>query len=111
MMLQKAFVSLKKPIISGLVVDQDKNPLENVVIRIIEPETNELISVINTNKSGEFKIFAPKGIYHIEANLTGYVWQEVASTMSFYQVDASSKAQYLPIVMQSAQEIYKDLFE
>lgn len=111
MVLQKFVKSLKRPIITGVVVDQNKKPLENAVIRIIAPETNEIISVLNTNKSGKFKVFAPKGVYHLEVNLIGYVWQEVAGTMSFYQVDASSKTQDLPIVMQSAQEIYKDLFE
>lgn len=111
MVLQKVVVSFKRPIITGVVVDQEKKPLENAVIRIVAPETNELISVINTNQSGKFKIYAPKGIYHIEVNLSGYVWQELAGTMSSYQVDASTKTQHLPIVMQSAQDIYKDLFE
>lgn len=111
MILQKVIVTFKRPIITGIVVDHEKNPLEYAVIRIIAPETNELISVINTNKTGKFKIYAPKGLYHVEVNLSGYVWQEVAGTMSFYQVDASTKTQHLLIVMESAQEIYKDLFE
>ena len=111
MILQKFAVSFKRPIITGIIVDESKNPLENAVIRIIAPETNELISVINTNQTGKFKIYAPKGIYHVEVNLPGYVWQEVASSMSFYQVDASIKTQHIPIVMQSAADIYKDLFE
>ena len=111
MMLQKLAISFKRPIITGVVVDESKNPLENAVIRVIEPETNELISVINTNKTGKFKIYAPKSIYHIEVNLPGYIWQEVAGSMSFYQVDASTKTQHIPIVMQSAETIYKDLFE
>lgn len=111
MVLQKVVISFKRPIITGIVVDHEKNPLEHAVVRIIAPETNELISVINTNKSGKFKIYAPKGLYHVEVNLSGYIWQEVAGTMSFYQVDATEKTQHLPIVMESAQDIYKDLFE
>jgi hypothetical protein len=111
MILQKVAVSFKRPIITGIVVDHEKNPLEHAVVRIIAPETNELMSVINTNKSGKFKIYAPKGLYHVEVNLSGYVWKEVAGTMSFYQVDATTKTQHLPIVMESAQDIYKDLFE
>lgn len=111
MLLQKVAISFKRPIITGIVVDENKNPLENAVVRVIEPETNELISVINTNKTGKFKIYGPKSIYQVEVNLPGYVWQEVASSMSFYQVDASTKTQHLPIVMQSAADIYQDLFK
>lgn len=111
MVLQKVAISFKRPIITGVVVDENKNPLENAVVRVIEPETNELISVINTNRTGTFKIYGPKSIYQVEVNLPGYVWQEVASSMSFYQVDASNKTQHLPIVMQSAADIYQDMFE
>lgn len=111
MILQKLVITFKRPIITGIVVDQEKNPLENAVVRIIEPETNELISVINTNQSGKFKIYAPKNVYHLEVNLPGYVWTEIAGSMSFYQVDASAKTQHIPVVMQSAEDIYKDIFE
>ena len=111
MILKKVLVSFKRPIITGIVVDENKNPLENAVVRVIEPETNEIISVVNTNKTGKFKIYGPKSIYQLEVNLSGYVWQEVASSMSFYQVDASNKTQHVPIIMQSAATIYQDLFK
>jgi hypothetical protein len=111
LVLHKFAGSLKRPIITGDVVDQSGKPLKNVVVRIIAPETNELVSVITTNQTGRFKIYASKGIYLIEVNLPGYIWSEAAQAMSSYQIDASAKTQHIPIVMQSADDIYKNLFE
>ncbi len=110
MIIQKLVKNIKRPIITGLVVDIDKNPLENAVVRVIDPNTNLLATVLTTNKSGQFKVYADKGIYHMEVVMTGYVWQEVANTMSFYQVDASKKTQDIVVVMQPVQDLYNELF-
>lgn len=95
--------TFKRPLITGLVVDRDKRPLENAVIRVIEPNTNQISSIITTGRSGRFKIYADKGLYHLEAIRVDYVWTEVTAAMSFYQVDASKKPQDLVIVMESAE--------
>lgn len=110
MVLQKFVKNIKKPIITGLVVDIDKKPLENAVVRVIDPNTNLLATVLTTNKSGQFKIYADKGVYHMEVVMTGYVWQEVANTMSFYQVDASKKTQDIVVVMEPVADLYNELF-
>jgi len=110
LVLQKLIWVTKRPIITGIVVDKDKNPLENAVVRIIDPNTNQLATVLTTSKSGQFKVYADKGIYHLEVIMTGYVWLEIANTMSFYQVDATSKTQDISIVMEPVQDLYNELF-
>lgn len=110
LILQKLVLNIKRPIITGIVVDKDKVPLENAVVRVIDPNTNLLVTILTTNKSGQFKVFADKGIYHMEVVMTGYVWQEVASTMSFYQVDASKKTQDIAVVMEPIDNLYDELF-
>ncbi len=110
LVLQKLIWLTKRPIITGIVVDKDKKPLENAVVRIIDPNTNQLVTVLTTSKSGQFKVYADKGIYHLEVIMTGYVWQEIANTMSFYQVDATNKTQDIAIVMEPVLDLYDELF-
>lgn len=106
---RKIVLSFKKPIIKGLVADQSGQKLENTVVRVVNPNTNELISILTTQKTGDFRVYGQRGIYKVDVNLPGYMWKD-AGAMSFNQVDTTKQTQDLTIVMQSAQGVYDDLF-
>lgn len=110
LILYRFIALLRRPIITGLVVDKDKQPLENAIIRVVDPSNNQAISVSTTSQTGQFKVYADRGLYHLEIIMAGYVWEEVATAMSFYQVDASKRPQDLIIVMERVEDLYQELF-
>ncbi|HEX7017743.1 MAG TPA: Ig-like domain-containing protein [Patescibacteria group bacterium] len=106
----KALRWFKIPRITGQVIDDQGQPVANVVIRLSLPEANELVAVVHTNQQGEFALFVPGQKYQLGATHKDYVWAEAGTTLSFNEIDATATAQHLLITMKPVGDVYEELF-
>jgi 5-hydroxyisourate hydrolase-like protein (transthyretin family) len=100
----------KIPLIRGKVVDASGTPLANVFVRIFLQESNQLMSLLVTNKDGSFKAFLPKGEYQVALSKNKYIWVDNGQALNFYLADARKSRPVILAVMEDASKLYKELF-
>ncbi|MEO8581629.1 MAG: carboxypeptidase regulatory-like domain-containing protein [Patescibacteria group bacterium] len=110
MLVLKVVRWTKRPLIVGKVVDSSGAPLANVFVRIFLQESNQLMSVLVTDKKGSFKAFLPPNEYQVSLSKQKYVWVEDGKVQNFYLADARNGKVLVLAVMEDAQQLYKDLF-
>lgn len=99
----------KVPIITGVVLDSQGVPQENVAVRIAEIENNNLSAVLTTNSKGEFRYYGPKRLYQLSLNKQGYVWAPDGSPLSLFEVDVRTQRYHLVATLTTLEDVYKDL--
>ncbi len=87
------FIRLKnkfiKPDISGVSLDEkSQQPLENVVIKLVEIATGEIAAVTLTNKNGQFFFYNQKDEYQIIPNKINWIWMQSGGKMKLEVVDS-----------------------
>jgi 5-hydroxyisourate hydrolase-like protein (transthyretin family) len=102
----------KTPIITGVVVEKHSgSPVENAVIRLTSPKQNNLMSLVQTNKLGEFRFFGHKDKYLINIFHQDYAWvSEDNNPLSLHEVLADKEAVHIVATMTAYQEMYHELF-
>lgn len=105
-----ALAWFKTPILTGTVIDETGNPVENTIIRLSISQSNQLHSVISTDQNGEFKINGPHERYELMVTKPGYVWVDQNSTLSLYEVDATTSSQNVVITLKAIGQLYSNLF-
>ena len=88
-MLYQIYQALKPPLVTGIVIDENGQPIENVVIRFADPVANELRGIAHTDESGEFEADLKSQSYHITVVRAGYTWQTKTAVLSLFEVDLS----------------------
>lgn len=63
-------LSLVRP--DGSVVDEDKNPVKNAVVRIFDAQKNLLVTTGVSDRNGKFNILLVSGKYYLTCAATGY---------------------------------------
>lgn len=106
----KAIGWFKVPILTGIVINDQGEPVENAVIRLSVSETNELSSVISTDKNGVFNVHGAKEKYQLTVTKPGFVWVNQQSVLSFFEVDTTVKSQHVVVTMAPLEQIYSNLF-
>lgn len=107
----KARQWFRVPTIAGTIIDAAGAPLENVVVRLSDPETNQLVSVLTTKADGSFSVFGLRGLYQLSITKPNYVWEQAGEVaMSLYQVDTRQASQSLVLTMKSAGDYYQQMF-
>lgn len=106
----RAIRSFRTPLIRGKVVDNKGEPLENVFVRIFLQESNQLMSLLVTDKSGRFKAYLPKGQYQVALTKQKYVWVENGEIVNFFVADGRKSRPVILAVMENSDKLYKDLF-
>jgi len=109
-LIRQFIAALKIPSISGEVIDQNGVPVENAIIRISTPDTNQLVSIIYSDRNGNFGAFVDKGVYQIDGTKTNYVWTNKGTSITLKEIDTRVTSQYLIIQMTEGKIFYKDLF-
>lgn len=109
-MLRQFFASLRIPNISGEVIDQQRMPIENAIIRISTTDSNKLITITHSDSNGHFSAFVDKGVYQINATKQGFVWMKKGSSISFQELDTQTTTQYIVIDMTPSEDVYQELF-
>lgn len=107
LVLSKAVNWFKVPALTGFVVDQLGQPIENVVIRLSRPETNDLVSLVTTNAKGVFEAFVEPDLYQISVTKPGFIW-EGSSSLGMNQIDVRAGTQAMAISLQSAASSFDD---
>ncbi len=102
--------SLRIPLISGLVTDENGTPLPNVLVKITFINNNDLANLIFTNKKGKFHFYGKKDQYQINVIKNNYVYYQEKAIMSLFFVDATSEKHNFAFVMVSNDRIAKDFF-
>jgi hypothetical protein len=101
--------SFQRPILIGTVISDDGQPSANVIVRIREVESNQLVGVSLSNKWGKFEYYGAPGLYEVSFQKQGYVWMEGGSPLSFDQIDARSGTQQLVVTLSSLNRVYQEL--
>lgn len=99
----------RPPIISGTVLDQNGQAIQNAVIRLRDAKTNQLSAVLSTDKTGSFSMLGKKAVYEIIISKPGYVWEN-ESSLSSYEIDATESPQELVATMKPVEDLYDELF-
>lgn len=101
--------SFKRPILIGTVISDDGQPSANVIVRVREVESSQIVGVSLTDKWGKFEYYGNPGLYEVSFQKQGYVWMESGSPMSFDQIDARSGTQKLVVTLTSLSKVYQEL--
>lgn len=101
----RLFIYLFSTKVTGKVMDESGNPIEDVIVRLSD-QTGAVFTVVTTNKNGSFKAYLKKEKYQIAAYKFGFFWN---TGMNLVEVDTSSASQSIEIKMSRA-NFYKDMF-
>ncbi len=101
----------KTPIVTGVIVNDKGEPQANAIVRLTEVETNELIAVQLTDKSGWFRFFGKPGVYQLSLNKQGYIWAPNGSPLSLFEVDVREKPYHLVATLTNLEQVYSELFK
>ncbi len=110
-LLKKALKSLKRPSLSGYVVNTNESPVENAIIRINDLEKSRLIALVTTNSKGYFSAFLEPNKYQIQVSKNGFVWMREGSQLSLEEIDVTQERTSLKIAMKDVNELYKEMFK
>ncbi|MBU0974962.1 carboxypeptidase regulatory-like domain-containing protein [Patescibacteria group bacterium] len=110
-LLKKALKSLKKPSISGYVVNTNKSPIENAIVRINDPEKGRLMALLTTNSKGYFSAYLQPSRYQIQVSKNGFIWMRKGSSLSLEEIDVTQAKVSLRIEMKDVNEIYKEMLK
>ncbi len=110
MLIKRLIYSLKKPTLSGIVITENKEPVENAIVRISDPTKGELVAIVNTNKDGYHQAFLDPNKYQVQVTKTNLIWERKGSQLSFEEVDVTEKPKTLNAIMRNIGDIYKELF-
>ncbi len=72
--------------LKGKVTLKNGTPVENAVVRVFNPRSNELLNVALSDKNGKFQFQLPKGQYRTIVSKDGLVSEE-SKEISFTQID------------------------
>lgn len=110
-LLKKSLKSLKRPSLSGYVVNTNNSPVEHAVIRINDPEKGRLVALMTTNNKGYFSAYLEPNKYQIQVSKNGFVWMREGSQLSLEEIDITQGKKSLKIIMKDVNEIYKEMFK
>lgn len=110
-LIKRSLKSLKRPSLSGYVVNTNDSPVEHAVIRINDPEKGRLVALMTTNSKGYFSAYLEPNKYQIQVSKNGFVWMREGSQLSLEEIDISLGKKSLKIVMKDVNEIYKEMFK
>lgn len=96
---RKVMVWFRVPILTGVVIDENGQPLDHVMIRLNESTSTELTELAVTDHKGEFALYGQRRKYQLAATKPDFVWYEGNSTMSLYEIDCSNGPQSIVIPM------------
>ncbi len=91
---------VRKAAIVGKIVDTQGFGIANAIVRLSNPTTTELVTLVTTNKHGNFAIHCKPGKYYVSITKTGYIRATAEAAMSLDEVDATEKQAKLDLVLQ-----------
>jgi hypothetical protein len=97
---RKLLLLFKHHNLVGTVVDQNGQPLDNVIVRVKTESGTELVALLRSNRKGQFKASIPLGKYQVEALRDGYIWFEGESPLSLYELEITHQPHIMVITMQ-----------
>jgi len=108
-LLKKVLKWLKRPSLSGYVVNTNESPVENAIIRINDPEKSRFTALITTNSKGYFSAYLEPNKYQIQVSKNGFVWMREGSQLSLAEIDVTLGRKSVRIIMKDVNEIYKEM--
>ena len=102
----------RRPLISGRVFDEATKPMLGVIVRLTDIESNQLVSVSQSNAKGEFKFFVKKGRYQIDVFKNNYLRDSAGSNdiFSLNEIDATQRLAPLSIKMHRVTQTVEEFF-
>jgi hypothetical protein len=107
---RRVVIWFKIPVITGQVIDEQGQPMSNVIVRLTTVEENSLAAVMLTNEKGEFAYFGQSALYQLSLQKPGYVWMSGTSSQSFYEVDVRVKKQHVLANLTPLNQLDSSLF-
>jgi len=99
LILAAADVSAQEAIITGIVTDNDGEPVPNATVAILNPETGELTDGTSSGMDGTFKLTTEPGEYTLRVSYVSY--QAVTQTVRLI-ADETYDAGTITLVPESA---------
>lgn len=109
-LIKRMINQFKKPTISGYVISNNNTPLENVTIRISDPNKGELVAILSTDSKGYFASFLKPNKYQLQISKNNFFWKREGSQLSFEEIDVTQKEAVLKLEMQDLSDIYSEIF-
>ena len=91
----KAFYWFKTPNLTGSIIDQGGQALENTIVAVIDPASHQFAALTQTDKSGTFFSHLPAQELLLAITKPGFIWVENNSPVTKYSVDVSTKQLHL----------------
>lgn len=98
----------KQPPLIGQVVDRYGKPLSNVLIRIVETQTNHVSALVITDDEGRFRINLAPLQYTLILNRDGYVIEQPSQDYSNFYVAHTGREGEVIIHMMTVKEAFPD---
>jgi len=107
---KKYVISNKRATIRGTITTRDGVPIENVVIKVSDPQTTELVALVTTNKKGKYGAYCDPGLYYITITKSQYIWYRESGNMGFEEVTIGEKPLVFDTSLTSFEELTQQSF-
>lgn len=110
-LFKKFIQALRKPTISGYVLNTNESPVENAIIRINNPRKGELVALLLTNSKGYYSTFLKPDKYQIQITKNGFIWMRKGSQLSYEEINVLGTTASVNAIMKDINEVYKEMFQ
>jgi len=100
--LQKVRQKLRLASISGQILDENQQPMHDVVVKLLLIEENSVASIAISSKKGKFSFYNKKGRYQLIALKSGHEQQTTGRVMTLNETDSRYENQRVQLLMQKA---------
>lgn len=107
---KKYFLANRRANVRGVITDSSEEPLENVIVKLSNPDTTDLVSLVTTNRKGQYAVHADPGVYIITVTKTGFVWYRETGSMGFEEIVVEEAPITYDVELTSVEEITTQLF-
>ncbi|MGD9128869.1 MAG: hypothetical protein PVJ09_00015 [Candidatus Woesebacteria bacterium] len=102
LILKKAKKFVKFPDITGVVLDENSQPISNAIVKLISPDGNQVFSIVTSDKKGKFGFSKARGLYQISVSKKNWLWVPETRGMTLSQVDSRLTKQRLILRMKAS---------
>jgi len=100
--IYKASYWFRAPNLTGNSIDADGQPLENVIVGVIDEERHQFVALTQADVSGSFSAYLPQQQLLLAITKPGFIWVEDGSPVTKYDLDTTQEPKYVVVTLKTA---------
>ncbi len=100
--IYKASYWFRAPNLTGNSIDAGGQPLENVIVGVIDEERHQFVALTQVDVSGSFSAYLPQQQLLLAITKPGFIWVEDGSPVTKYDLDTTQEPKYVVVTLKTA---------